>query len=180
YSRDLHSFPTRRSSDLVVLEAHSIGKGSTGYSTGNLYATVGERLSTIDSKHGEETMLQVVDSRTFAINFIEEQVKKHHIDCEFQRVPWHLFTTDSSKDKDEEVEKEFDAAHRANLEAINSVPYIFPFPDISTIATIDYQAQINPYKYVLGLADSIDPARCQIFENTKVLKVEDGTPCLVH
>ncbi|HUH19049.1 FAD-dependent oxidoreductase [Albibacterium sp.] len=171
---------TAKGKKAVVLEAHSIGKGSTGYSTGNLYATVGERLSTIDSKHGEETMLQVVNSRTFAINFIEEQVKKHHIDCEFQRVPWHLFTTDSSKDKDEEVEKEFDAAHKANLEAINSVPYIFPFPDISTIATIDHQAQINPYKYVLGLAGSIDPTRCQIFENTKVLKVEDGTPCLVH
>src|SRR5690606_25976898 len=137
---------TAKGKKAVVLEAHSIGKGSTGYSTGNLYATVGERLSTIDSKHGEETMMQVVDSRTFAINFIEEQIKEHHIDCEFQRVPWHLFTTDSSKDK--EVEKEFDAAHRANLEAINTVPYMFPFPDISTIATVDHQAQINPYKYV--------------------------------
>jgi len=171
---------TAKGKNVVVLEAHSIGKGSTGYSTGNLYATVGERLSSIDSKHGEEAMLQVVDSRTFAINFIEEQVNKYNIDCEFQRVPWHLFTTNSAKGDNEEVEKEFDTAHRANLEAINSVPYTFPFPDVSTITSINHQAQINPYKYVLGLAENLDTGKCRIFEHTKVLNVEDGSPCIIH
>src|SRR5690606_36262332 len=144
---------TAKGKNVVVLEAHSIGKGSTGFSTGNLYATVGERLNSIESKHGEDTMIQVVDSRTFAINFIEEQVKKYNIDCEFQRVPWHLFTTTSSKKKDEEVDKEFEAARKANMEAVNSIPYIFPFPDVSKIATVNHQAQLNPYTYVLGLAD---------------------------
>jgi len=166
--------------DVVVLEAHTVGKGSTGYSTGNLYATVGERLHTIESKHGEHAMNQVVHSRSTAINFIEDLVKEHDIDCEYQRVPWHLFTTGSSKEKDAEVEKEFDAAHTAGLEAINSIPLIFPFQSISKITTINHQAQINPYKYVLGVAASITSKQCRIFENTKVLNVEDGNPCIVH
>src|SRR5690606_6317392 len=32
----------------------------------------------------------------------------------------------------------------------------------------------------LGLAQSVDTSKCRIFENTKVLNVEDGTPCIVH
>src|SRR5690606_11903038 len=165
---------------VVVLEAHQIGKGSTAYSTGNLYAPVGEKLHSIKSKHGEEAMFQVASSRTEAINFMEHRITDHGIDCDFQRVPWNLFTTGQSEKNNKVVEGEFDAAHQAGLEAINSIPLIFPFPNLSRIATVDHQAQINPYKYVLGLAQSVDTSKCRIFENTKVLNVEDGTPCIVH
>jgi len=165
---------------VVVLEAHEIGKGSTAYSTGNLYTTVGERLHSIGERHGEDAMIEVVNSRMSAINFIEHRVLDHTIDCEFQRVPWNLFTTGSSNEKDSEIENEFDAARKSGLEAINTVPMVFPFPNVSKIATIDHQAQINPYKYVLGLATAIDTRNCRIFENTKVINVEDGSPCIVH
>src|SRR5690606_7626672 len=49
-----------------------------------------------------------------------------------------------------------------------------------SITSIPHQAQINPYKYVIGLAENLDTSKCRIFENTKVLRVEDGSPCLVH
>lgn len=164
---------------VAVLEAHQIGKGSTAYSTGNLYAPVGEKLDTIQSKHGKEAMFQVANSRTEAIHFIEHRIIDHGIDCDFQRVPWNLFTTGQSENT-KVVEDEFAAARQAGLEAINTIPLIFPFQNVSRIATIDHQAQLNPYKYVLGLANSVDSTKCKIFENTKVLNIEDGSPCIVQ
>lgn len=166
--------------NVVLLEARKIANGSTAFSTGNLYAAVGERLATIEKKHGEQVMLDVVKSRNTAINFIENQVLNHRIDCEFQRVPWHLFTTHSSSDKTKEVREEFEAGQRASLEAHNIVPSAFPFSDVTEIATFDRQAQFNSYKYVLALSGLINMSNCSIYENSTVLNIEDGDPCIVH
>jgi len=164
---------------VAVLEAHKIGKGATGYSTGNLYATVGERLATIEKKHSQKAMSAVVNSRNAAINFIEDCIAINSIDCEFNRVPWHLFTTSESSAHDPEVEAEFEKARQLELSTLNSVPPLFSFRDVSKITTLNHQAQFNPFKYVSGLAKAANTAHCQIFENTKVTNVKDGTPCQV-
>src|SRR5690606_37640485 len=150
---------------VAVLEAHKIGKGATGYSTGNLYATVGERLPTIEKKHSQKALSAVVNSRNAAINFIEDCIAINSIDCEFNRVPWHLFTTSESSAHDPEVEAEFEKARQLELSVLNSVPPLFPFRDVSKITTLNHQAQFNPFKYVSGLAKSANTAHCQIFEN---------------
>src|SRR5690606_8651523 len=102
---------------VAVLEAHQIGKGATGYSTGNLYATVGERLATIEKKHSEKGMAAMVNSRNAAIEFIEDCIAINSIDCEFKRVPWHLFTSSESSSSDAEVESEFEKARQVGLNA---------------------------------------------------------------
>ncbi len=38
--------------EVIVLEAGEVGKGTTGFSTGNLYAPVDSRLFSLDEKHG--------------------------------------------------------------------------------------------------------------------------------
>src|ERR1043165_6794151 len=57
---------------VAVLEANEVGNGSTGHSTGNLYATIGNKgLHKIKSNWSEDVMKQVVASRTAAVDFIE-------------------------------------------------------------------------------------------------------------
>src|SRR5690606_11914005 len=164
---------------VAVLESHSIAKGSTAYSTGNLYCPVGERLYSIQSKHDSDALRMLVNSRSAAINFIEQKVQQHAIDCDFQRVPWHLFSTSDSSSGDSEVEKEYEAALDARIEPESRIPENFPYKNVSRITTIKDQAQFNPYDYVVGLAEAIDSPGCRIFENTKVIDVEDGSPCVV-
>lgn len=56
---------------VAVLEARKIGEGSTGYSTGNLYAMVGsEGLHAIRSKWDEDVLRQVLSSRAAAVDFL--------------------------------------------------------------------------------------------------------------
>src|SRR5690606_13283064 len=114
--------------------------------------------------------------RLSAIDFIEGRVQEFTMDCDFERVPWHLFTTEENTD---EVRKEFDAATKANLAPTSETKEDFPF-HISDIMTIHNQAQFNPLAYIRALARNIDSAKCQIFENTTVLKVSDGDPCVLE
>lgn len=163
---------------VAVLEMKQVGMGTTGSSTGNLYAPIDERLYSIASKHNEETMKAVAVSRLETIDMIEQLVQEYHIDCDFQRVPWFFFS-EPGDDMMNKVDKEFAACKEAGLYVSFQAPANFPFK-ISAIANVDRQAQFNPLKYVQGLAAAIKGDNCQIYENTRVNKVEEGEPCIVH
>lgn len=161
---------------VAVLEARSIGEGSTGYSTGNLYSTIGgEGLHSVKSKWNESKLREVVESRASAVGLIEETIKKFGIDCGFQRVPWCLFTEDE-KGKSY-IEKEKEAMEKAGLATSSDIP--FPIP-VNYGVRIDNQAQFNPLQYVKSLAKNIQSDNCLIFENTQVTNVHEGEKCTVE
>ncbi|GAB3525900.1 FAD-dependent oxidoreductase [Pontibacter brevis] len=164
---------------VAVLEALKVGSGTTGSSTGNLYAPIDERLHSIASKHSEEALRTVAASRSAAVDFIEQRVQEFNIDCEFVRVPWYLFTTPETSSQNSQVEKELEAAKKAGLPATGDVPAGFPY-QVEAMTNIPHQAQFNPLKYVQGLAAAIESDTCRIYEGTKVMDVEDGEPCVVH
>lgn len=163
----------------VVLEALRVGQGSTGFSTGNLYATVGsEGMHKIVSGFDQDKLREVVESRGAAVNFIEQAISTHAIDCDFKRVPWSLF---NSEGEDQSfVEKEKEAAVSAGLTVTSDIS--FPAAHGKGF-TVPDQAQFDPYTYVVSLAKTISSEHCQIFENSRVTKVEEGNErekCVVH
>ncbi|HSI76671.1 MAG TPA: FAD-dependent oxidoreductase [Lunatimonas sp.] len=163
---------------VIVLEAGEVGKGTTGFSTGNLYAPVDPRLFSLDEKHGSETLKEVVASRVAAINFIEDRVDEFGIECDFHRVPWHLFTTPVEENGRGEILKEHRAAVEAGLEVTSRVPAGFPL-SVTDIITIPGQAQFDPLVYTRELAANISSRHCQIFENSPVLDISDSDPCVL-
>jgi glycine/D-amino acid oxidase-like deaminating enzyme/nitrite reductase/ring-hydroxylating ferredoxin subunit len=165
--------------DVVVLEASEVGNGTTGFSTGNLYAPIDTRLFSIAEKHDDKALKEVVASRLAAIDFIENRVKEFDIDCDFQRVPWHLFTSPEEPNGREEIMKEHRAAVTAGLEVSSRVPDGFPLA-VKDLITIPGQAQFDPLVYTRELARHIKSTRCQIFENTPVLDVSDDDPCVLQ
>ena len=164
---------------VAVLEAKKVGMGTTGSSTGNLYTSTDEHLHKIASKHNEETMKTVAASRAAAINFIEQQIQNHGIDCDFVRAPWYLFTTQDDTSRNSDVENELKALQKAGFAATGAAPAGFPYK-VASITNHPHQAQFNPLKYVKQLAAVAAGDNCYIFENTKVTNIEDGSPCVVH
>ncbi|NJW52266.1 FAD-dependent oxidoreductase [Salinimicrobium oceani] len=154
---------------VALLEAEKISGGTSGYSTGNLYAMVDKRLHHIQSKWSEETAGKVARSRMTAVNFIENLVKEHQIDCDFRRVPWYLFSETDKKDKT--IEKEIAAAAHYNLEVHELDDLPLPVP-VSKAIKVDQQAQFNPSAFVRKLAQKIDSENCRIFENSPVYHIE--------
>lgn len=154
---------------VAVLEAGEISGGTSGYSTGNLYAMLDKRLHHIQNKWDKETAATVARSRTAAVNLVESLVKQHNIDCSFKRVPWYLFS--ETNEKDETIEKEIAAASKYNLE-VEEV-HELPLPvKVSKAIKVENQAQFNPTAFVRGLAKNIDTENCRIFENSPVYHIQ--------
>lgn len=162
---------------VAVIEARRVGSGTTGDSTGNLYAPVGPGLASIEEKHSIRTAGAVVQARAEAVDFMEQTIASLNISCDFQRVPFYLFSSPDEQ-ADGEVHQEFATAARAGLNPFDLPPPGFPF-SVSALLGLSNQAQFNPLQYVQGLAAAIDGPGCRIFENSPVLETEDGEPCRV-
>lgn len=156
---------------VAVLEAHLVASGSTGYSTGNLYAPVGAGLAGIEDKWDEAAMRRVAASRLAAVERIEALAARHGIECGFRRVPFHLFGVEGSDEEREQLERELDAARRCGLAARIEPRAPLPFATARTLV-IDGQAQFHPFDFVRGLARRIEAPQCRIFENTAALEID--------
>ena len=154
---------------VVVLEAGNIAGGTSGYSTGNLYAMVDKRLHHIQSKWDKETAAAVAGSRSAAVNLVERIVREEKIDCDFKRVPWYLFS--ETNEKDETIENEIEAAagYGLQVEELNDLP--LPI-HVSKAIKVENQAQFNPSAFVTSLAEKVDKTNCRIFENSPVYHIE--------
>ena len=162
---------------VAVLEARQVGSGTTGSSTGNLYVPVGPRLHAIRTKHGEDVMRTVVESRMRAMSFVKQRILEQGIECGYAQVPFHLFSAPDDAGA-EDVAAEYDALEAAGLVPEKSMPTDFPF-NATCLTTLRGQAQFNPLQYARGLAAVLHDENCMIFENSQVLEAEDGEPCRV-
>src|SRR5688572_8169632 len=73
---------------VALLYAYTVGSGTTGFSTGNLYIPVQPYYQNIAKKFDIETARNVAYSRRMAIDYIEKNIKDHNIACHFSRRPW--------------------------------------------------------------------------------------------
>ena len=162
---------------VVVLEARRIGLGTTGYSTGNLYAVVGEPLHKLASKWGRDTVGQVVESRSMAIDLIEKTTRDHGIQCNFSRQPWVLYSVDASPDSNATIDREYQAARDAGLAARVTADLPLPY-EIHHALVVSHQAQFHPLRYVRQLAQAIHSPRCQIFEHSPISGFDDDAGVL--
>lgn len=154
----------------VVLDKSRIGAGTTSHSTGNLYSTVDKQLDTLLSKYDTDTLTEIADARSAAIDIIEEYVQKFQIDCDFKRVPWYLFST--TEKKNEAVSTELKQSREVMIPASAAEVEEIPFP-VSKAIKVEGQAQINPMLYVQGLGNNIINEKCRIYENTHVHEIKE-------
>lgn len=153
---------------VVLLEAMRIGLGTTGNSTGNLYVTVDEHLSGIKKKWNAEVMKAVVQSRTAAIDLIEQNVQRFSIDCHFVRTTFNYFAENLTDESEEFLREEKAALTECGLHPeVSDGDGRLPFP-VERLLTLPGQAQFHPLKYCQGLAAAI-ATNCQIYENSAVL-----------
>ncbi len=160
----------REGKRVVLLEAHRVGKGATGYSTGNLYGTLARRLATIRSKHGDEVLRGVVASRLAAVDLIERLVTELQLGCGFERVPWFLSAADEAADAELRDEQEAIVAAGLSVDSMASLP--LPIPSRRALR-VEGQAQLSPCLYVQRLARAIASDRCRVFERSAVTAIED-------
>jgi glycine/D-amino acid oxidase-like deaminating enzyme/nitrite reductase/ring-hydroxylating ferredoxin subunit len=163
---------------VVVLELDQIGSGESGRTTAHLANALDDRYVTLEKARGTDAARLAAESHSAAISRIEEIVRTESIDCDFARLDGYLFC--GGDDTPALLDEELAAAHRAGLTGVARVDRA-PIRGFDTGPALRFpqQGRFHLLKYLRGLADAIEREGGQIFGESKVEKIEGGTPAMV-
>jgi glycine/D-amino acid oxidase-like deaminating enzyme len=147
-------FLARAGRSVAVIDDGPIASGETSRTTAHLTNAIDDTYGWIEQVHGEDGARLAAESHTAAIDAIERIVKDEAIDCEFERVDGFLFNPPGEKEED--LEKERDAARRAGLVDVEIVPRA-PIPNFDTGRALRFprQGQFHPLRYLQAIAAAI-------------------------
>lgn len=159
-----------------VVDAARVCAATTGHTTAKVSAQHGLIYDKLNSKFGADRARAYAEANLAAVDLVEAIVREHEIDCDWERRAAYAYTEDDSYIS--QIEKEVQAAQQAGLPASYTDATDLPWP-IKAAARFDNQAQFHPRLYCLALAQLIEGAGSRVFEHTRALDVDEGSPCVV-
>jgi glycine/D-amino acid oxidase-like deaminating enzyme/nitrite reductase/ring-hydroxylating ferredoxin subunit len=161
---------------VAIIEADHILQGTTGHTTAKITSQHGLIYHKIKKNMGEEKAKQYADANQNAIEFIEALINKKNIKCDFHRSPAFVYTQDNNYVN--QIEEEYLAASQLGIKAAYQEDLSLPF-DVKAAVKFENQARFHPRKYLLPLAEDIPGDDSFIFEQTRVINIEEGDPCTI-
>jgi glycine/D-amino acid oxidase-like deaminating enzyme/nitrite reductase/ring-hydroxylating ferredoxin subunit len=154
-----------------------VGSGTTGRTTAHLTEVLDTRYHQLIKVVGEEGARELAQGTRDAIEFIERIGQELQLEAQFKRLPGFLFARNAKQA--DELGREHEAATRAGVTVKWAEPGSLPFEAVSALE-FPNQGQVHPRAWLLGVAQSLPSDRCQIFEESRVTKIEDGQPCRIE
>lgn len=161
---------------VALLEAERIAGGVTGYTTAKVTSLHGLTYASLEKTLGAEAARIYAEANEAGLAETARLVDQLGIDCAFERLP--AFTYTEEADQVAKVEAEVEAARRAGLAASFTAETDLPYP-VRGAVRVEDQAQFHPRRYCLALAEAIVRHGGGVFEHTRVLDVDEGSPCRV-
>ncbi|MFC6719511.1 FAD-dependent oxidoreductase [Natrialbaceae archaeon GCM10025810] len=162
---------------VAVLESDRIVSKTTGNTTAKLTSQHGLIYDHLLSEFGERKARQYAEANQAAIDRVERRVEEGGIDCDFRRT--EAYTYAASLDDVSDVRDEMRAARRIGLPATFVEETPLPF-DVEGAIRFDDQAEFHPRKYLLEIAEQVHGDGSYVFEETRAVDVDPGTPCRVE
>jgi glycine/D-amino acid oxidase-like deaminating enzyme/nitrite reductase/ring-hydroxylating ferredoxin subunit len=161
---------------VAVIEADRIIQGTTGHTTAKITSQHDLIYSKIKNYMGEEKAKQYADANETAIRTISDLIEQEKIDCDFHKEPAYVVTL-----MDSYVQQIADEANTAaGLGIKSSFIENAPLPfKVKGAVKFDDQARFHPRKYLLALAKKVDGGGSFIFEQTRVVDINRGNPCIL-
>lgn len=165
----------------VILEKDRIGQKTSGYSTAKITSQHGLFYKYLIDSEGKEFARKYYEANEKAIQNIARIIEQEKIECELESQSAYVFT-----EKIEDVQKIKDEV--GAVQSIGGIANYIEAKDIAinkinpenndrikALAAIEFpmQAQFNPYKYVLKLAKKCEEGHSEIYENSKVIDIEE-------
>ncbi|MBZ6496633.1 FAD-dependent oxidoreductase [Natrinema longum] len=168
---------TEAGRSVAVLESDRIVEHTTGHTTAKLTSQHGLIYDTLVSQFGEENARQYAHANEAAIEEVERRIEDGDVDCDFRRT--EAYTYAASDDDLERIREEVDAAQRLGLPASYVEETPLPF-DVPSAIRFDEQAAFHPRQYLLGIAEEVHGDGSYVYEETRALGLEPGSPCRVE
>jgi len=155
----------------LLLEAHSLGFGTTGGTTAHLNTLVDTYYNTIEKKFGKENAHLVADITREAIKHVKHNLYEYKIECGFEEQPGYLFSQDEKQTKELEDIAQASANAGLALSFVQEIPVSIPF---EKAIRIERQARFHPTEYLFALAHAFEDAGGVIVQNCRVNDAKDG------
>jgi glycine/D-amino acid oxidase-like deaminating enzyme/nitrite reductase/ring-hydroxylating ferredoxin subunit len=167
----------RQGARVAVLEAARVGSGVTGCTTAKVSALQGTVYSTIRGRHGEQTAGTYGEASLAGVERLVALAAEEQIECDLERRAAYTYAAEASERTAVEQEQEAAAAAGLAVELVAApdLPY-----DVHGAVRLGDQAQLHPVRYAQGLAAAVDGDGSHVFELTRALAVEEGSPCRVR
>ena len=156
--------------NIAILEADNLLSSTTAHTTGKLTSQHSLIYDKIKSQRGKELARQYADANEAAIKEVKRIADEHGIDCDYLSESAYIYTEDDKYIG--KIKDEVEAASSLGIKAsyIEDIPF-----DIAIKAGVKFenQAQFHPRKFLLGLADIIDNDGVAIYEDSRVVNMEE-------
>ncbi len=157
---------------ITVVDGSTIAMGTTSHSTAKITVQHGIIYDKLITTLGRERAQQYVDANKSAMEFIRKTIKENNIDCSLESQDAYIY---SCKQKYvSQLDKEVSAANSLGIDAEYLTEIPLPLK-VLCAERFSNQYQFHPRKYLLSLAEKLSEDGCQIFENTRIMDLnQDG------
>jgi gamma-glutamylputrescine oxidase len=173
----------KRGYRVALLEARTVGYGASGRSGGQIIFGLATSQTALAAEVGRDDARRLFDLSIEALDLIRSLIGEYAIDCDYHAnhihvavKPRHLEELD---DWARELHEEFGYAsarllNRDELGAhVRSERYLGGLIDPRS-------GHLHPLKFTDGVARAAESAGARIYENSQVLRYEDGPEVIVH
>ena len=161
----------RAGKSVIVLEAMSIGDGTTGRSSAKLSLLQGTQLSTIRSRHPQQVVDAYVEAQREGAAWVRRFCDDHGVATQDRDAVTYAQTASGERS----LRSELDAATEAGLtvEWVDELP--LPIPVRGAIRMPD-QFQVDPVELLGALRQQAEAHGVRVVEGARVLKVRGSDP----
>ena len=158
--------------DVIVLEKDKICMGVTANSTAKLTSQHGLFYKYLENENGLEFAKKYLESNEEGIKLAEKIINEEELDCNYEKKDAYVFATDESEL--EKIKQEIDVLNRIGFDAEFEENINIPIEKSLGAIKFKNQAQFNSRKYTIQLFDKIEKMGGKIFENSKVVNIEQN------
>jgi gamma-glutamylputrescine oxidase len=173
----------RRGYRVALLEAHTVGYGASGRSGGQTIFGLAVGQKALAADVGRDDARRLFDLSVEALDLTQSLINENAIDCDYHPnhvhvavKPRHLRELD---DWAHELREEYDYTSVRLLDLDELQAHVRSSRYLGGL--IDPRSgHLHPLKFTQGVARAAETAGAKIFENSQVLRYEDGPEVTVH
>lgn len=154
---------------VILLEADRILSGVTGHTTAKITAQHGIIYAELIKTMGKEKAKQYYQAMQESIQFIQDEITKNQIDCDYEEQDAFLYTNDDAFLKP--LEKEMKAYETLDIpgELSDQMPLQIP---VKQALKMPKQAQFHPLKYLQFMLQEAVKNGTEVYEQTVAVSLE--------
>ena len=154
----------------ILLEAARLASGVSGQTTAKVTTQHGLVYAGLADARGARDARSYAEANQRALDWVADRVAEHGIECGWRRQPAYAYVTDAGARVRLEAEAEAACAAGQRATVVDDAP--LPYP-VAGALRFDDQAELDPRRYLLALAEQLVAAGGTIHERTRAVEVSE-------